>query len=214
MKKREAPCNIPTTFCFFVENPVASAAFYSSLLDCKPVEVSPTFALFALSSGIRLGLWSRRDAEPMVITRGGSGELGIPVADDDTLHALYADWKARGLAVVQPPTDMDFGRTFVVLDPDGHRLRVFRLGESNASRQGSAGTRAHRGVMRRAMSLAGLRASRPAAPARAASRASALSAMPRWRPRCLCSSPYLTASSRGPFPCVVSWILSGFRAVA
>lgn len=123
----------PNYVLLFVENPVASAAFYSSLFDCKPVEASPTFALFALSSGIRLGLWSRRDAEPMVITRGGGSELGIPVADDDTLHAMYADWKARGVAVVQPPTDMDFGRTFVVLDPDGHRLRVFRLGESNAA---------------------------------------------------------------------------------
>lgn len=126
----------PNHVLLFVENPVASAAFYSSLFDCKPLEVSPTFALFELSSGIRLGLWSRRDAEPMVITRGGGSELGIPVADDATLHTLYADWKDRGLAVVQPPTDMDFGRTFVVLDPDGHRLRVFRLGTSGARRVG------------------------------------------------------------------------------
>ncbi|OZI66931.1 VOC family protein [Bordetella genomosp. 11] len=126
----------PNHVLLFVENPVASAAFYSSLFGCKPVEASPTFALFDLSSGIRLGLWSRRDAEPMVITRGGGCELGIPVGDDDSLHALYADWKARGLAVVQPPTDMDFGRTFVVLDPDGHRLRVFRPGDSNTHRHG------------------------------------------------------------------------------
>jgi hypothetical protein len=27
--------------------------------------------------------------------------------------------------VLQRPVDLDFGRTFVVLDPDGHRLRVF-----------------------------------------------------------------------------------------
>ncbi|ANN65628.1 VOC family protein [Bordetella bronchialis] len=118
----------PNHVLLFVENPVASAAFYASLLDCKPVEASPTFALFELSSGMRLGLWSRRDAEPMVITRGGGCELGIPVDDDDTLHGMYATWKDRGLAIVQPPTDMDFGRTFVALDPDGHRLRVFRLG--------------------------------------------------------------------------------------
>jgi predicted enzyme related to lactoylglutathione lyase len=26
---------------------------------------------------------------------------------------------------LQQPTDIDFGRTFVGLDPDGHRLRVF-----------------------------------------------------------------------------------------
>jgi predicted enzyme related to lactoylglutathione lyase len=31
--------------------------------------------------------------------------------------------------VAQKPTDMDFGRTFVVLDPDGHRIRVYKLHE-------------------------------------------------------------------------------------
>jgi predicted enzyme related to lactoylglutathione lyase len=40
----------------------------------------------------------------------------------DTLHA---EWSRRGLKIAQPPTSMDFGRTFVALDPDGHRLRVF-----------------------------------------------------------------------------------------
>jgi catechol 2,3-dioxygenase-like lactoylglutathione lyase family enzyme len=123
----------PNYVLLFVENPQASAAFYSALFDCKPVESSPTFALFALASGIKLGLWSRRDAEPPVISRGGGSELGIPVADDRTLDALHADWEARGLAIVQEPTDMDFGRTFVALDPDGHRLRVFRLAAPGAA---------------------------------------------------------------------------------
>jgi hypothetical protein len=27
--------------------------------------------------------------------------------------------------MAQTPTEMDFGTTFVALDPDGHRLRVF-----------------------------------------------------------------------------------------
>jgi hypothetical protein len=31
----------------------------------------------------------------------------------------------RGLPIAQAPTAMDFGPTFVALDPDGHRLRVF-----------------------------------------------------------------------------------------
>lgn len=124
----------PNYVLLFVENPITSAAFYSSLLDCKPMEVSPSFALFELSSGVRLGLWSRRDAEPMVISRGGGCELGIPVDDDKMLDAMYANWKDRGLAIVQPPTDMDFGRTFVALDPDGHRLRVFRLGATSVRR--------------------------------------------------------------------------------
>jgi len=29
------------------------------------------------------------------------------------------------LPIAQPLTQMDFGYTFVALDPDGHRLRVF-----------------------------------------------------------------------------------------
>lgn len=36
-----------------------------------------------------------------------------------------ADWTGRGLKIAQPITCMSFGTTFVALDPDGHRLRVF-----------------------------------------------------------------------------------------
>lgn len=125
----------PSYVLLFVEDPAASAAFYGGLLDCRPIETSPTFALFELSSGLRLGLWSRRSAEPVVIARGGGSELGIPVAADDVLHRMYAQWKERGVAIVQPPTDMDFGRTFVALDPDGHRLRVFHLDEPGERRE-------------------------------------------------------------------------------
>jgi len=31
--------------------------------------------------------------------------------------------------VRQEPTDMDFGFTFTMADPDGHRLRVFALND-------------------------------------------------------------------------------------
>ena len=34
-------------------------------------------------------------------------------------------FSARGLPIAQAPTDMDFGRTFVAFDLDGHRPRVF-----------------------------------------------------------------------------------------
>ncbi len=37
----------------------------------------------------------------------------------------YDDWARRGLVIEQEPVTMDFGRTFVALDPDGHRLRVY-----------------------------------------------------------------------------------------
>jgi len=53
-----------------------------------------------------------------------SGELGFMVEGTGAVEQHYRDWKARGLPIAQELTTMDFGPTFVVLDPDGHRLRV------------------------------------------------------------------------------------------
>jgi predicted enzyme related to lactoylglutathione lyase len=106
----------------YVDNPAASGVFYADLLGKAPVEASPTFVMLALDSGVMLGLWSRHTVEPAATPVGGS-EIAVTAEDVD---AVYADWSARGLRIAQEPTDMDFGRTFVALDPDGHRLRVFR----------------------------------------------------------------------------------------
>jgi predicted enzyme related to lactoylglutathione lyase len=114
----------PGYVLLYVESPAISAAFYGDLLGRPPIESSPTFALFVLASGVKLGLWARPTVEPAPQGHGG-GEIAFAVADADTLHALHTDWAARGQTIVQSPTDMDFGRTFTALDPDGHRLRVF-----------------------------------------------------------------------------------------
>ena len=58
----------PNFMILFVDSPAVSAAFYKTLFDREPVEASPTFALFALDSGLMLGLWSRHTAE-YVVTR-------------------------------------------------------------------------------------------------------------------------------------------------
>ena len=54
--------------------------------------------------------------------------------DAQALADRYRDWSLRGLPILQAPIDMDFGRTFVALDPDGHRLRVFAPREEPAAR--------------------------------------------------------------------------------
>ena len=122
-RKRETVPD-PNFVLLYVASPTASAAFYTDLLGRPPVESSPTFAMFALASGVLFGLWARHDVEPAATGTGG-GEIAFMVRDEKTLHALYADWAARGLPIAQPPTTMGFGRTFVALDLDGHRLRVF-----------------------------------------------------------------------------------------
>lgn len=115
----------PNFILLYVDDVPASAAFYAGLLGHPPVESSPTFAMFALASGVMLGLWAKRGVEPAVAATGREGELAFSVADSAAVDATHANWRERGLAIVQLPTDMDFGRTFVAVDPDGHRLRVF-----------------------------------------------------------------------------------------
>ena len=115
----------PNFLIFYVESVKASSTFYADLLGREPVEASANFAMFALESGMTLGLWSRRDVEPASTVAGGGTELGFTVENDAAVAAVHADWRGRGLKVLQEPTTMDFGRTFVALDPDGHRLRVF-----------------------------------------------------------------------------------------
>ena len=117
----------PNHFIFFVDNPTTSAAFYANLLERTPVESSPTFAMFALDSGIKIGLWSKHTVEPATAITGGGGEICFPVADRAAVDTMHTAWKNRGLAILQTPTDMDFGYTFTAQDPDGHRLRVYVL---------------------------------------------------------------------------------------
>ena len=114
----------PNFILLYVESPAQSAAFYANLLGRAAVESSPTFAMFALASGVMLGLWARHTVEPAASGSGG-GEIAFTVADPAAVEAVHADWRRAGLAIAQPPTRMDFGHTFVALDPDGHRLRVF-----------------------------------------------------------------------------------------
>ena len=111
----------------FVAHPEKSSAFYSSLFKLTPIETSPTFVLFALPNGIMLGLWSRTTAKPSVLA--GAGGCEIAFCEDD-VDAVYADWEKRGIPMTQEPVDMEGGRAFVALDPDGHRIRVIRLAEA------------------------------------------------------------------------------------
>ncbi len=116
----------PDFVIFYVDNPLTSAGFYSELLNIQPVETAPTFVLFVFESGLKFGLWSRDTVEPQALVgSAGTAELVISAPSADAVHALYDNWKNRGLTFLQLPTEMDFGLTFVALDPDGHRLRVY-----------------------------------------------------------------------------------------
>ena len=112
----------------YVENPPASATFYADLLGRPVVESAPTFAMVPLAEGVMLGLWKRDNVVPKVTAAAGGSEVAFTVDDAASVETTYADWKKRGLKIAQQPTAMDFGKTFVALDPDGNRLRVFAPG--------------------------------------------------------------------------------------
>ncbi|TIN21450.1 MAG: drug:proton antiporter [Mesorhizobium sp.] len=119
----------PNFVILYVDQPQQSGAFYSALLGRDPVESSPTFVLFVLDRGFKLGLWSRHTVEPAAAVAGGGAEIVLALDTPDAVDATHADWSRRGLTILQTPTDMDFGRTFVALDPDSHRLRVYWLSD-------------------------------------------------------------------------------------
>jgi catechol 2,3-dioxygenase-like lactoylglutathione lyase family enzyme len=115
----------PNFLILYVNSPPVSTEFSTTILGKRPTEASPTFAMFALESGLMMGLWSRHSVEPAADSLPGSGEIAFSVPGRAEVDAKYHEWSGRGLRIVQTPTAMDFGHTFVALDPDGHRLRVF-----------------------------------------------------------------------------------------
>ncbi len=108
-----------------VADHAASAAFYEALLGLPIIEQKDDFAMLPLRDGVMLGLWARRTVEPQSSGQSGASEIAFTAPDAAAVLALHADWRGRGLTILQAPTAMAFGTTFVALDPDGHRLRVF-----------------------------------------------------------------------------------------
>ncbi|MFN1140337.1 VOC family protein [Serratia quinivorans] len=119
----------PNMTLLYVDNPETSAAFYRRLLGQAPVELSPTFALFVLSNGLKLAMWSKHSVEPAATATGGGGEIGFMCELPQQVDVLYQRWSEEGLKMIQPPVTLDFGYSFVACDPDGHRLRVYSLSE-------------------------------------------------------------------------------------
>ena len=65
-------------FLLYVDSPATSANFYSRLLGKPPVELNPTFALFILDNGVKLGLWSRHTVQPAATATGGAAKWALP----------------------------------------------------------------------------------------------------------------------------------------
>nr|WP_298094098.1 VOC family protein [uncultured Shinella sp.] len=111
----------------YVADVAASARYYERILGQRPVEASPTFAIFVLKSGLGLGLWAREGVAPAPSVSGGGSEIGFKVDNAAEVDQWHAEWRANGATILMAPTELDFGRSFLATDPDGHRLRVYTV---------------------------------------------------------------------------------------
>jgi hypothetical protein len=111
---------LPHFILLYVDEPKETAEFYARLLDRKPLDSSPNFVMFELSPDLRLGLWARRDVEPVPGSAADTGELAMAVATNEEVEALCADrkqpssrnrleWTSAGPSWSRTPTDIGFG---------------------------------------------------------------------------------------------------------
>lgn len=115
---------IPNLIILYVENPIASGEFYQKLFNTEPDVRLPTWVAFSFNNGLNLGLWSTTASDFVSCGKGNRTELSFMVKDIQTVDALYQQWSDSGVQIEQRPRQAVFGRTFVALDPDGHRIRV------------------------------------------------------------------------------------------
>ncbi|WP_113424467.1 VOC family protein [Rhizobium cremeum] len=115
----------PNLTILYVDSPEKSAAFYAGLFGVKPVEQSATFAIFVFPGGIKLGLWSRHTVEPAATGTAGMVEIAVPLESPAAVDDAWAKIGPAGQTILQAPVDMEFGRTFLLADPDGHRIRFY-----------------------------------------------------------------------------------------
>lgn len=115
----------PNMFIVYVSDVARTVDFYRQLFGMEPTFFpSPGFATFALGGGVDLALWSGHD--------GALG--GDPVRTSEVVLCLpggpaaieeqHRTWTALGVTVLEEPHDAVFGRTSVIADPDGNRIRV------------------------------------------------------------------------------------------
>ncbi len=121
----------PNSIILYVDNVDASTTFYKKILEKEPAETFDDFVLFVLGDTFALGLQSKRAITPNPQDSFGGFELCVNNATPEEVDTLFQTWKQQGIAIAQEPEDIGFGRTFVALDPDGHRLRVCATDTSN-----------------------------------------------------------------------------------
>ncbi|MDP4486851.1 glyoxalase [Pseudoalteromonas piscicida] len=109
----------------YVSNIKLSEAFYRQLFQCETVKLSPTFVSMKCANNISIALKQNTALTPPSRITGGGTEISIVQPSQEAFFALYDTWKLLDIKFAQVPQAEVYGASFVVLDPDKHRIRVF-----------------------------------------------------------------------------------------
>ncbi|TFF27329.1 drug:proton antiporter [Jiella endophytica] len=116
----------------YTDDVTRNAAKLERFFGFAPVEYTPGFALFFFGEG-KLGLWKIDAVEPRAKTRPGACEFALSLEGGPAaVDAAAARAFDAQLTILQEPTQMDFGYTFVAALGDGNRIRAFARSASPA----------------------------------------------------------------------------------
>lgn len=121
----------PDSIILYVSDVDESTRFYAGLLDAKPIEQYSEFSVFALSDNMILGLQAKSGIDPKPQPQFGGVEICMSDVSHQDVDDIYSKWCDLGVEIIMKPTTLDFGYTFVAIDPDGHRLRICATDTSN-----------------------------------------------------------------------------------
>ena len=116
--------SLPNYIVYYVDNPKKSSEFYAKLFEGEQNYTSDNYACVQLKNGLKLGFWSKNDVIPAPDGKPGSSELFVTVDDKESVERLFNLWKQHQIDILQAPSNMGFGYTFLGRCPAGNRLRV------------------------------------------------------------------------------------------
>ncbi|WP_223229686.1 VOC family protein [Pseudoalteromonas piscicida] len=109
----------------YVSDIKLSEAFYRQLFQCEAAQLSPTFVSLKCASNVSIALKQNTALTPPSRITGGGTEISIVQPSQEAFLALYDTWKLLDIEFARAPQAEVYGTSFVVLDPDKHRIRVF-----------------------------------------------------------------------------------------
>lgn len=121
----------PNSIILYVNDVVKSTEFYANILESIPVEQFSEFSVFALSDNFILGLQAKSGIAPKPQPQFGGFELCMSDITNQDVDTIYLKWYELGIKIIMKPTMLEFGYTFVAVDPDGHRLRICATDTTN-----------------------------------------------------------------------------------